>query len=177
MEIPVITERKSVDILIWQTDKLLLTVLEERESIHPDDPNYVLTRLGSIASGGLIGVGSKPCQTSKVQTTSECGDQCECDQLKLEISELKDSLRNYEMDDEVIQPSVNADIARQVVESNVRVKNGRYEIPVPLKTNMLKSLPNNYSNALNRIKSLRQKALKNDELKRMLVDTFCEMIK
>ena len=56
VEIPVITERKSVDILIGQTDKLLLTVLEERESIHPDDPNYVLTRLGPIASGGLIGV-------------------------------------------------------------------------------------------------------------------------
>ena len=176
VEIPVITERKSVDILIGQTDKLLLTVLEERESINPDDPNYVLTRLGPIASGGLIGVGSKPCQTLKVQTTSECCDECECDQLKQEISELKDSLRNYQMDDEVIQPSVNDDIARQLVESNVRVKNGRYEIPVPLKTNMLKSLPNNYSNALNRTKSLRQKALKNDELKRMLVDTFCEMI-
>ena len=43
VEIPVITERKSVDILIGQTDKLLFTVLEERESIHPDDPNYVLT--------------------------------------------------------------------------------------------------------------------------------------
>ena len=28
VEIPVITERKSVDILIWQTDRLLLTVLE-----------------------------------------------------------------------------------------------------------------------------------------------------
>ena len=66
VEIPVIIERKSVDILIGQTDKLLLIVLEERESIHPDDPNYVLTRLGPIASGGLIGVGSKPCQTLKV---------------------------------------------------------------------------------------------------------------
>ena len=78
---------------------MLLTVLEERESIHPDDPNYVLTRLGPIASGGLIGVESKPFQTLKVQTTSECCDECECDQLNQEISELKDSLRNYEMDD------------------------------------------------------------------------------
>ena len=67
------------------------------------------------------------------------------------------------MDDEVIQPSVNDNIARQLVKSNVRVKNGRYEIPMLLKTNMLKSLPNNYSNALHRTKSLRQKALKNNE--------------
>ena len=40
------------------------------------------------------------------------------------------------------------DIERQLVESNVRVKNGRYEIPVPLKTDVLKSLPNNYSNLI-----------------------------
>ena len=139
MEIPVISERKSVDILIGQTDKLLLTVLEEHKSNHHDDPNYVLTRLGPIASEGLIGVGSKPFQTLKVKTTSECCDECECYQLEQETSELKDSLRNYEMDDEVIQPSMNEDIARQLVESNVRVKNGRYEIPVPLKTNVLKS--------------------------------------
>ena len=80
------------------------------------------------------------------------------------------------MDDEVILPPMNDDIARQLVECNARVKNGQFEIPVPLKTNVLKSLPNNYSNALNRTKSLRRKALENDELKRLLVDTFCEMI-
>ena len=39
-----------------------------------------------------------------------------------------------------------------------------------------KTLNKTYSNALNRTRSLRQKALKNDELKRMLVDTFCEMV-
>ena len=80
-KIPVIYERKNVDILIWQTAKLLLTVLEEHESIYPDDPNYVLTRLGLISSGSLIGEGSKPFRTLKVQTTSECCDECECGQL------------------------------------------------------------------------------------------------
>ena len=53
----------------------------------------------------------------------------------------------------------------------MRVRNGRYEIPVPLKTNVLKSMPNNYKDTLNRTESLRQK----DKLKRMLVDTFCEI--
>ena len=51
--IPVIAQRKSIDILIRQTDKSFLFVLEERESKHPDHPNYVSTRLGPIASGGL----------------------------------------------------------------------------------------------------------------------------
>ena len=95
MEIPVISKHKSVDILIGQTDELLLAVLEERESIHPDDSKYVLIRLGSIASEVLIGVGLKRFQTLKFQTTSECCDECECDRLKQKISELKDSLRNY----------------------------------------------------------------------------------
>ena len=56
MKLPLISKRISVDILIGQIDKLLLIVLEERKSIHPDEPNYVLTRLGPVASGGLIGV-------------------------------------------------------------------------------------------------------------------------
>ena len=43
--IPVIAQRKSIDILTGQTDKFLLTVLEERESKHPDHLNYVLTNL------------------------------------------------------------------------------------------------------------------------------------
>ena len=47
----IIAQRKSIDILIGQTNKSLLAVLEERESEDPDHPNYVLTRFGPIASG------------------------------------------------------------------------------------------------------------------------------
>ena len=54
--ISVIVQRNSIDILIEQSDKSLLTVSEERESKHPDHPNYVLTRLGPIASGGRLGL-------------------------------------------------------------------------------------------------------------------------
>ena len=38
--IPVIAQRKSTHNLIGQTDKSLLTVSEERESKHPDQPYY-----------------------------------------------------------------------------------------------------------------------------------------
>ena len=55
IEIPTISSRKTIDILIGQTDKLLLTVLEERESTNSDDSNLVLTRLGPFASGGRFG--------------------------------------------------------------------------------------------------------------------------
>ena len=51
VEIPVISHRKNIDILIRQTDKLLLTVLTEREGLVQDELNLVITRLGPIASG------------------------------------------------------------------------------------------------------------------------------
>ena len=46
VQIPVISYRKSVDLLIGQSDKFLLTVLEEREGLNSNEhSNYVLTRL------------------------------------------------------------------------------------------------------------------------------------
>ena len=53
VKIPTIPEVNSVDILIGQPHKFLLTVLEERKGALQEKPNYVLTRLGPIASGGL----------------------------------------------------------------------------------------------------------------------------
>ena len=47
------------------TDKFLLTVLEERESKRPDYTNNVLTRLGTIASGGRLGVRQSVCKNFK----------------------------------------------------------------------------------------------------------------
>ena len=54
VHIPVAHDRRRVDVLIGQSDKSLLTVLEEREDMDPEEPNYVLTRLGSITSGGRV---------------------------------------------------------------------------------------------------------------------------
>ena len=54
VHILVAPKRGHVDVLIGQSDKLLLTVLEEREDADPEEPNYVLTRLGPITSGGMV---------------------------------------------------------------------------------------------------------------------------
>ena len=88
--IPIIAQCKSIDILIGQTNKSLLTVLEDRESKHPDHPNHVLTRLGPIASGGRLGVGRSVCKNFKIQVDKDC-DGCKCEQLKQEIAGLKKS--------------------------------------------------------------------------------------
>ena len=84
--IPRIAQRKSIDILIGQTDKFLLAVLEERESKHPNHHNYVLTRLGPIASDGRLGARwSVFCENFKIQVDKD------------RKAGLKESLRNYEI--------------------------------------------------------------------------------
>ena len=43
IDIPTISSRRIIDILIGQRDKLLLPVLEEGKSRNSDDPNLVFT--------------------------------------------------------------------------------------------------------------------------------------
>ena len=49
-------------------------------------------------------------------------------------------MRNFEREDELIQPSTIEEIARGLVEANAKVKNGRYEIPVPFQPDVLKTI-------------------------------------
>ena len=55
VNIPTIPDRDKIDILIGQSDKELLVVLDERDGSNPEEPNFVLTRLGPIACGGRVG--------------------------------------------------------------------------------------------------------------------------
>ena len=63
---PVATDGKRIDIVIGQSDKLLLTVLEKREGASPEESNYVLTRLWPIASGGRVSATSGSLSTLRV---------------------------------------------------------------------------------------------------------------
>ena len=153
----------------------MLTILEERKGLKHDNPNYVLTSLGSIASGGRIGVKSYLHGTIKIGVdTSFSANQCE--RLKLEITSLKEKLRDHELDDETAQPSQNDQLTRQLVEPHIKVVNDGYEIPVPLKTYVVSTLPNNFTGALERTKSLWCKARKGPKLKLTLTDTFQELV-
>ena len=85
VNIPTIPDRKCIDVLIGQADNNLLTVLDERESVHPVKPSYVLTRLGPIASGGRVPVesNSKPYTSLKVNTCNCKESNCE---LKIKLN-------------------------------------------------------------------------------------------
>ena len=104
VKIPTISNRKTIDILIGQSDKTLLAVIEERESLNAEEPNCVLTRLGPIASGGQVKSEPPAINSLKVQI-EETGDSCRCEQLEKEVSSLKQILRELELEDEVVQPS------------------------------------------------------------------------
>ena len=176
VDIPTLPQRDKIDILIGQTDKELLAVLEEREGLTPDEPNLVLTRLGPIASGGRVSSCGEYVSVHRTQVANNVKYSCDCSKLKLENSDLKQKLRDLELQDEVIQPSRNEDIAREIVESNIKIVDDRYEIPVPLKTDVVERLPNNYHSALNRTLLIQKRALKNVKLREILLNTFQELL-
>ena len=161
VNIPILPYKRCIDILIGQTDKFLFTVLEERKKIRPEDPNYVLTRLCPIATGGCVD--GRNCSERKLHTLKvnlECCNKNDCVKLKQEVLALREQLRRYILEDEEIQVSTSDEITRELVEPNVNVVNNRYEIPVPLKVDVVEAFPNNYANALNRNFLLRKRVLK-----------------
>ena len=68
-------------------------------------------------------------------------------------------MRQVELENEEAQPSRSEELACFLVKPNVKVKDGRYKIPVPLRPDIVKKIPNNFSNALERTMFLRRKAI------------------
>ena len=72
--------------------------------------------------------------------------------------------------------SKNNELTRSLVDPFIRVVDGRYEMPVPFKPDILKKLPNNYDIALKQT-SMRRTAAKKSQLKETFTDTFAELLK
>ena len=183
VHIPVAPGRAHVDVLIGQADKSLLAVLEDREGADPEEPNYVLTRLGPITSGGKINANtssSNSLSTLRVNIQSKApvnAAPCDCTKLKKENAVLKKALFELELQDEMVQSLRNEELAHVLTVPNIKVVDeGRYEIPVPLKSKKLETLPDNYDIALNRTLSLHKTALRNPQMRQILTNTFDEMI-
>ena len=77
----------------------------------------------------------------------------------------------------MVQPSRNEELAHELTVPSIKVVDeGRYEIPVPLKSKKLEILPDNHDIALNRTLSLRKTALRNPQMRQTLTNTFDELI-
>ena len=70
---------------------------------------------------------------------------------------LKDKVTELPLDAELVEPSRNDVLARDLVEPRPKIDNGRFEIPVPLEADFV--LPNNIELAEERLAGLRKKAL------------------
>ena len=171
VKIPTIPQRQRIDILIGQTNKELLAVLTEREGVNTSKFNYVLTRLRPVASGGRVEVRSNSHKVLKTRVNVDC-DTGECEQLRQEITDLKAALRQVELENEETQLSRSEDLSCSLVEPNVNVKDGRYEIPVSLRPDIIKKILNNFSNALVRTMSFHRKPLGYPTLNRTFTDPF-----
>ena len=60
------------------------------------------------------------------------------------FSRVNNALRKYKLLDEEVLPSKNDELTCSLVEPSIRVVDGRYEMPVRFKPDVLKKLPNNY---------------------------------
>ena len=164
VKISVISDRKGVDILIGQSDKLLLTVLKEQDGKRPNEPNTVLVvSVLSLAKEEFNVARSNSLQTLKVQASLDESNCNACAKLRHEIDAVKDALREHKLLDEEIQLSRNDELTCSLVESFTKVVDCRYEIPVPFKSDIIKVLSNNCNMALQRTLSWRksvQEALK-----------------
>ena len=161
--------------MIGQTNKELLAVLEEREGLNASEPNYVLTRLGPIASGGHVEERSDTNQVLKARVNVDC-DTGDCEQLKQEITDLKAALRQVKLENKETRPFRREKIAYSLVEPNVKKEDGRYTIAISLRPDIAKKIPNNFSIALERTMSFRRKAIDDPALSRTLSDAFQELL-
>ena len=118
-------------------------MLKELEGSSPHEPSLIFTRLGPIASGGQVSGNSRSLMALKVLTDSAVSNCKACDELKNELVAVKDALPEYNLLDEELLPSKSDELACNLVEPFIEVKEGRYQIPVPLKSEVLKTFPNN----------------------------------
>ena len=114
---PVAPHRKRVDVLIGYSDKSLLIVLEKCEGTDPEEPNHVLTRLGPIASEGRMygDFNSSNCMsTMRIYVSSAVNVKNDCAKLHDEKVALKQSIREYELQDETLHLSRNDELTHEL---------------------------------------------------------------
>ena len=161
VQISVIFYRKRVDLLILQSDKFLLTILEKRKGFDSNEPNCVRTRLRPMASGGRMDISSNLINTGQaVVNECQCNDRRR-ENLRPEKAGLKENLRNFKHMEKELLPIREDNMVRSLVEPNIKVVNGRFEMPVSINYKLDPKFPLNYKFALKRPLSLRASALTN----------------
>ena len=152
----------TVDIIIGNDNAFLMCTKEERMEESRDEPHAIFTPLGWMASGGRSSLYARATKVLGEQTCVANDDLSQC-KLDLEardreIAASKGQLRDLAVQNEALDLSRTDEIAKGLVEPNVKLCNDHFEIPLPLKADI--ELPNNLALARNRAIALRKKTLK-----------------
>ena len=164
----------TVDIIIGNDNAFLMCTKEERMGESRGEPHAIFTPLGWMASGGRSPLYVRATKVLRVQTCVANDDLSQC-KLDLEardreIAALKGQLRDLAVQNEALDLSRTDEIAKGLVEPNVKLCDDHFEIPLPLKADI--ELPNNLALARDRAIALRKKALKQHDLCEFLVETM-----
>ena len=167
----------SVDVLLGNDNAHLMYAKQERMGKSQTDPHALLSPLGWLAFGGKTSLSKVPVKVLRANVEDKQSKtlslQQAIDRKDAEIAELRSVVKDLSVEDEIPQWSCTDTIASQLVEPCIKVKNDRFEIPVPVVEKA--TLPNNFELAHERLSALRKKALKQPDLKEFLVVSMAEM--
>ena len=177
IEIVCLDNCHSVDVLLGNDNAHLMYAKQERMGKSQTDPHALLSPLGWLAIGGKTSLSEVPVKVLRANVEGKQSKtlslQQAIDRKDAEIAELRSVVKDLSVEDEIPQWSRTDTIASQLVESSIKVKDDRFEIPVPVVEKA--TLPNNFELAHERLSALRKKALRQPDLKEFLVESMAEM--
>ena len=135
---------------------------------------FYIHPLGWMASGGRSPLYARATKVLRVQTCviNDHLSQCKLDleARNREPASSKGQLRDLAVQNEALGLSRTDEIAKGLVEPNVKLCDDHFEIPLPLKADI--ELPNNLALARDRAIALRKKTLKQHDFCEFLVETM-----
>ena len=177
IEIVCLDNCHSVDVLLGNDNAHLMYAKQERMGKSQTDPHALLSPLGWLAFGGKTSLSEVPVKVLRANVEDKQSKtlslQQAIDRKDAEIAELRSVVKDLSVEDEIPQWSCTDTIASQLVEPSIKVKDDRFEIPVPVVEKA--TLLNNFELAHERLSALHKKALRQPHLKEFLVESMAEM--
>ena len=177
IEIVCLDNCHNVDVLLGNDNAHLMYAKQERMGKSQTDPHVLLSPLGWLAVGGKTSLSEVPVKVLRANVEDKQSKtlslQQAIDRKDAEIAQLRSVVKELSVEDEILQWSRTDTIASQLVEPCIKVKDDRFEIPVPVVEKT--TLPNNFELAHERLSALRKKALRQPDLKEFLIESIAEM--
>ena len=153
---PILSD-KNLHVIVGIREASLINYDRVRTPDHSDQPYLARCKLGWTAFGSDPSLKSRPLTRCNLVRTSD-------ELLEKKIDVLLHESFAERPHDFNSAPSVNDKIVLEKYKDSIKCENGRYQISLPFKKDIVE-VPNNYSYALNRMLKLDQRFKKNEELR------------